>query len=727
MDQLRNRCFRLGPSITCKIYLDYGQVVPFGRHLFAATSRQFPQTRMLYFPLWNPAARPQGSISSLLAPILATGPARLIEGCRPNLADFGDPDWKLVHFEQLGQSSGIGARVRRSLYFSVASSVAMVLRVLGRAAIVAGLVALRLQAAPPVGSCPGGSPLASFDLVVQRPSETETAPIKSITRLDGGAKLKYQPKELFGSVENDAQISLITIPNVPTGVLGVLEAQPAGKPAEWVIPSRAAAVALVYGPQGLDLQKLAELMRKDSHLISQLAEYAEKSAQTEMLMETVRDWEKASSGQSLEAALQGLSARSGVAYPTLNRADPMDQQALTLMRALHPALSGFDPLAPTPGQRVQQSAGLAAAMAGLFFGNTVGMASMGGAMFLNVRSMLFPGSEFRSALAQQTGDSMVLCAKRDPAKSRMRPVYMWAWRIQGPPPPKLEGLPLRVNLGQSEWTLRLQGSNLANLRNVTTDVGKSEYRPEEAELKLTLPAAAKRGDTVALKLEVEDYPAPIQLNGAVQILGPRPKLSKPLLSRPRELSLALGSQELPANAQTAVSFTTENSGNQPVLHLACKEEATKRIAVRPGQSVSGLKLSQVSKANLFLTLDASQAGLPACNMAAQLETEDGISEAVDLGSLVRLPRLERFELTAEMAGPQSYQGWVEGEELELIEKSGWDAENGLPVAELPTPVAGTNGKQRLKIAMPWPPPAPKSALYVWLRGEVSGRRSNATY
>ena len=69
---------------------------------------------------------------------------------------------------------------------------------------------------------------------------------------------------------------------------------------------------------------------------------------------------------------------------------------------------------------------------------------------------------------------------------------------------------------------------------------------------------------------------------------------------------------------------------------------------------------------------------------------------------------------------------LEGWDLETIERTGWNATLGLPTAELPRPIAGQGAKQTLRIAMPWPSPAPKSPLFVFLRGESQGRVTRIT-
>jgi hypothetical protein len=80
-----------------------------------------------------------------------------------------------------------------------------------------------------------------------------------------------------------------------------------------------------------------------------------------------------------------------------------------------------------------------------------------------------------------------------------------------------------------------------------------------------------------------------------------------------------------------------------------------------------------------------------------------------------------------MEGGHLYIGSLAGQELQTIEKTGWDDKNGFPVLGIPTPVAGDPQEQSLKIELPWPPPSPRAPLYVWLRAETEGRLTQAKY
>jgi hypothetical protein len=94
---------------------------------------------------------------------------------------------------------------------------------------------------------------------------------------------------------------------------------------------------------------------------------------------------------------------------------------------------------------------------------------------------------------------------------------------------------------------------------------------------------------------------------------------------------------------------------------------------------------------------------------------------------VRLPRIESFTLSGDTVGGGLYAGTLRGQSLELIERAGWTAEMGFPVQGTATPVAGSPGTQTLRIALPWPSPAPHAPLFIWLRDEHEARKTNARY
>src|SRR5262249_16516504 len=102
--------------------------------------------------------------------------------------------------------------------------------------------------------------------------------------------------------------------------------------------------------------------------------------------------------------------------------------------------------------------------------------------------------------------------------------------------------------------------------------------------------------------------------------------------------------------------------------------------------------------------------------------EGGRSAPVTLGKIVRVPRIEAFQLTNDKtADGAAFTAVIRGRDLESIEKAGWAADSGLPVQGPPRTLAGEGDKQLLRISLPWPSPMPISPIYVWLRDDQKGR------
>lgn len=147
---------------------------------------------------------------------------------------------------------------------------------------------------------------------------------------------------------------------------------------------------------------------------------------------------------------------------------------------------------------------------------------------------------------------------------------------------------------------------------------------------------------------------------------------------------------------------------------------------RAGEKTAAVQFTGAGDGAWFLSLDPGSVGQSGCTLQATIETEAlGKSDPFALGKLVRLPRVENFALSDEKVG-EGFAGTLRGFDLETIDKTGWNAQGGVAVPELPRPVAGEGAKQSLRIAMPWPSPTPKSPLYIWLRGETEGRATRVT-
>jgi hypothetical protein len=203
---------------------------------------------------------------------------------------------------------------------------------------------------------------------------------------------------------------------------------------------------------------------------------------------------------------------------------------------------------------------------------------------------------------------------------------------------------------------------------------------------------------------------------AIVIAGPRPRITAVRKSSGDGAAIALRAGEVPAGAPVSFELSVQHLGSGATVDLTCGEKGVRVPARTAGAGV------------LFFAIDPGTVGQTGCSLAATVAVPaTGISEPVALGRVVRLPRIERFQLTDEKLGDAIYAGIVEGEDLETIAKTGWDDQSGLGVDALPTAVGGDAHRQTLKIALPWPAPAPHAPLFFWLRGETQGRPTGVKY
>ncbi len=295
-------------------------------------------------------------------------------------------------------------------------------------------------AKPPL--CAGGQSIGQFRFLVQPAPKVRALPLAAVNRLEKGRKLLYIPIRQTSDRKRQASIALVLIAagSSPEKEWVVLDPRPAGAATQWEVPFDVEVVAAVYGPRGLNVKKVKSLVRNNEDVITQLADYAQQTAQVGALVEALAAWERSpANSQPLDAVLQGFSAQHNVSLPRIDPEAPADQQATLLLRTLLPSLSTYDPLNPQPAHGIRQSAGLAASLATLFLGNSALLATGGVALFQNLRTLISPGTDFRSAFAQNVPPHDVqLCSQRRPPKARARIAYLWALRIPSREPPRVK-------------------------------------------------------------------------------------------------------------------------------------------------------------------------------------------------------------------------------------------------------------------------------------------------
>ncbi|MGD1072643.1 MAG: hypothetical protein ABSB15_21160 [Bryobacteraceae bacterium] len=782
-----------------------------------------------------------------------------------------------------------------------------------------------LHAAGPL-PCPAGAPVGAFRISVSRPGGDDALQLQSINELLPGYKLAYSPLAVDSPDKKRARIALVLVPS-GHGKIVVLDPRPAAEAANWSVPVRTQVVGLVYGPQGLDKGKIGDLVKKNDEVVGQLADYAQKTQETQALIQAITQQQQAlDTGQDVNAAVVSFANRFPGA-PQLDPTQSANLQMLTLIRSVNPSLAAYDPLAQNPSQRAAQSANLAAAVAGLFFGTNVALAAGGGALLVNMHSLIFPGTEFRSAFAQSAPDrkdQTVLCGNKTPSTARTELAFLWAtripdatapevslpkpehlpigakssfpiavkardwslaarvqdwklvstadekisvpaaakvntqtktieidpqdpklkpgaWKLAGnwdwsplsageidlrplsqfdkahltpdsqdrltqgsgkivvslagddfefveklayrckddkfaqpsplpfslpkgpragpettmetqidpqslaagnyefliaqddakvhevpfkvlPAPPQISNLPLVAHTDGNSERITLRGTGLDRIEDLSAGdaritLGEAK-RGDEREAEVIVNPGIAKGSRITVQMKVKDFEQPIGLTDALLVAGPRPAITDVRASLPSDLGIELQAGEIPENSFVSFALDVSNAPVVTGVHLACDAG---------GPSVP-VKLHPAPNGPLFLSFDPATVGQAGCRVLASLLTANsGDSLPVKLGIIVRLPKIESFQLTGDKAEGNAFYGALKGRYLEGIEKVGWDANTGTPVEAIPAPIAGGGSAQILRVAVPWPAPAPHAPLYIWLRGEQSGRATTARW
>src|SRR6185437_12506380 len=193
---------------------------------------------------------------------------------------------------------------------------------------------------PPPLTCPAGAPLGAVELTVRSPQSEDALPFQNINHLTEGDRLLYKPV-LRSHEKRPGEIAIVMVParrDPNKDPLIVTDPKSADQPQSWKIPETISLAAFVYGPQGLSKKKVRGFLSQDDLLIAQLADYAEKTAQTEALIEALEN--SGSSSASVNAALTGFASQYGLSVQ-LDKAAPPGLQAQTLFATMNPQLATY--------------------------------------------------------------------------------------------------------------------------------------------------------------------------------------------------------------------------------------------------------------------------------------------------------------------------------------------------------------------------------------------------
>ncbi|MEP6534823.1 MAG: hypothetical protein ABJF23_05875, partial [Bryobacteraceae bacterium] len=508
----------------------------------------------------------------------------------------------------------------------------------------------------------------------------------TINRLEEGDTLLYRP--ILGATEKrEGEVTIVLVPahkDPSEDNLVILDPKAANKPQNWTIPMRVSVVAFVYGPAGLNRKKVKNFLARDEELVSQLADYAEKTAQTEALIAALSS--PNSSSASVQSALSGFSSQYGLSVQ-LDKGAPVEQQALALFRTLNPAIASYDPISPQRTQQYGQTARLATSVAALFFGSPVGLAAGGTAMLMEMRSLAFPKAEFRSSFAQALPqDGLGLCGRRDPAAPHTKVAYLWASRVPNAPPPQMTvdklnsvaaGVKSTVQMAvaDSEWKF----TDRAHSWELQAEDGKQfpihvQKLGDSKMLELDTGSAVKPGTYRLIGRWDWD---PFAVKGAIEV---RP------LSDLSTARLTSQSQDLLVARTGKVPLTLEGTDFEFVTKVNIQKLDDKFDTPSPIPFVlpRGLRKGPQDRMDIqvnTIDLDPGQYAL----FVSQV---DGKAQKVDLKILPAPPRIDNFPVVLNK-GSSSVKFELKGQRLDLLSR----LEVASGKAELGPPSASRTSRQ----------------------------------
>ncbi len=521
--------------------------------------------------------------------------------------------------------------------------------------------------APPPITCPAGAPIGAVDLRVRSAKGGEPLPFRTINHLSEGDTVLYSPI-LRGREKRPGEVSLVMVPakrEPGKDALIVTDPKPADKPQEWKISQTISLGAFVYGPEGLSKKKVRGFLSQDDLLIAQLADYAEKTAQTEALVQALSSID--SSPESVNAALSGFASQYGLSVQ-LDRTAPPQVQAQTLFATMNPQLAGYDPLTPSTGARLGQTASVATAAATLFFGSPIGLAAGGTAMLLDLRAIAFPGTQFRSSFAQtlHTNGGLNLCGQRNPAPPHTRVAYLWANRIPNVPAPSVrignadyipiaQKTPVPVDVPDPQWKY------LERARAWALENEKQQKFPVDV-LKLANQKAVEI-DLTKAKLAAGDYHltaywdwTPFQATGAVHVRA---------LSDFKEAKLTPSSQDKLVARTGKIPVTVEGNDFEFTTKMELKKAADEFATAQPVRFVLPKGLRKGPQDRMDVQIDTAE--LDPGEYALLVEQQDGKSHAVDIRVLPPASKIDNLPILVNQ-GVATQHYVLKGERLDLLTK-----------------------------------------------------------
>ncbi len=299
-----------------------------------------------------------------------------------------------------------------------------------------------------------------------------------------------------------------------------------------------------------------------------------------------------------------------------------------------------------------------------------------------------------------------------------------------PNPPKIENFPILANQGVVAQHYILKGERLGLLAKLEApgavlELSAPSAGQNERNVSVQLKSDLKPGNELPIKAYLEDRAEPLTFPNALEITGPLPVVASARVAPAAGIAVTLHRDEFPAGYTMSAMLDVKNIERRSVLQLGCSDDPSENTSLRIGQQTTASNLQQLSADQLYLSFDTG--ALPAgCLLQAVIDNgRGGTSQPFTLAHILQVPRIDSIRIDpVKSSGSQAQGGFRDyvlvGRNLEMIEKVGWNSEEGVDVPSLPAPVPGQGQIQSLHVNLP-DRPKPASPLFIWLRGDSEGR------
>ena len=136
------------------------------------------------------------------------------------------------------------------------------------------------------GLVPGRSTAGQFPTLRCTGRRRNARPIQTVNEVLPGYTISYTPAAIDAPDRKKARIALVLVPS-DHGKLEVFDPKPAAEAADWKVSSRTQIITVIFGPRGLSKGKVNQLLSKNEELAGQMADYAQKTQQTEALIKAI--------------------------------------------------------------------------------------------------------------------------------------------------------------------------------------------------------------------------------------------------------------------------------------------------------------------------------------------------------------------------------------------------------------------------------------------------------